>query len=534
VDANGDSLPDELEEGEEEELAGPVQLQDLPPGVRRSTAQVGLLDPEDGGFGEQAFGSANGRYLSALLRETQAPIASRWMSILLRRALLSNSPTPASVNGADWVAERAWLLLRMGEADMARTLVQKVDVDRYTPKMFDVAMQASLATADPAGLCPMVEPASQVRGDPAWVFARAMCAALSGDSAEASALIGSARSRGPGRGIDGVLAEKVVGAGGNTRRAVTLEWDNVSELTAWRYGLATATAAELPTKLVESANPRVSAWMARAPLIPLAKRQRSADIATALGVFSSSALVDFYGALADQTDASEIPGTVADQLRAAYAAEQAEERLAAMRDLWTQAESADPYVEYSRLILTARAAAMLPIDGAFDDESSQLIAAMLSAGLDVQAARWSSRVADDPLRLGWGLLAVGAPGQVVPWSTGAATRFHEAAVGEGGKRGAFFAASMAGLGRVTLPTANGWAEDGGYTLAAEDAWTRALERAVRNREPGTVVILCGLGLQGSRWADISPARLYNAVSALRRVGLASEARMIAAEAVTRG
>src|SRR3546814_5878236 len=50
------------------------------------------------------------------MKATRAPVISRWASILLRRTLLSEVNTPANVNGADWAAERAWLLLRMGEA----------------------------------------------------------------------------------------------------------------------------------------------------------------------------------------------------------------------------------------------------------------------------------------------------------------------------------------------------------------------------------------------------------------------------------
>jgi hypothetical protein len=45
--------------------------------------------------------------------------------------------------------------------------------------------------------------------------------------------------------------------------------------------------------------------------------------------------------------------------------------------------------------------------------------------------------------------------------------------------------------------------------------------------------LSALGLQGGNWKSVSPAHLYHAVSALRRVGLGAEARMIAAEALTR-
>src|SRR5205807_1198264 len=78
------------------------------------------------------------------------PIASRWAHIALRNALLAKAHAPRDVNPIDWVAERAWLLLRMGEADAARILVSGVDTDRFTPKMVQVAVQSALANADPS------------------------------------------------------------------------------------------------------------------------------------------------------------------------------------------------------------------------------------------------------------------------------------------------------------------------------------------------------------------------------------------------
>src|SRR3546814_19132242 len=54
-----------------------------------------------------------------------------------------------------FAAERAWLLIRMGEPVVARSLIQDVDTGNYTPKLLQVAMQAALATGDPAGLCPL-------------------------------------------------------------------------------------------------------------------------------------------------------------------------------------------------------------------------------------------------------------------------------------------------------------------------------------------------------------------------------------------
>jgi hypothetical protein len=511
-----------------------VTLQDLPPSARRSTAQVGILEADDGDMGAAGFGAERGPYLTYLMRHLQMPIASRWSSILLRRALLSKVETPRGVGAADWVAERAWLLIRMGEAQAAQQLVQSVDIDQYTPKLFEVAMQASLAAADPAGLCPMVEAGSAHSKEPAWPFARAICSALAGESSVASAQIDSARSRGPGAGIDGLLAEKVVGAGGNTRRAVVIQWDDVNQLTAWRYGMATATAIDIPDRLLATVGPHVRAWRARAPLISVDKRIGDSEIAAALGVFSSDALVDQYGAWADATDANEARGKPFLLLNDAYSADTEAARVDAMRSLWT-ATGLDARGQYARLILTARAAARLTPSDDLIGDSGNLLGAMLTAGLDIQAARWAKLVSDDSsdsAKQGWALLAVGAPGKVVDWNTGSIKNYNGNAGSPTGN--ALLFAGMAGLARIGNDDISSMAESLSVPVGRQTAWTRALERAVAGREPATVALLCAVGLQNPDWKKIPPVQLYHIVSALRRVGLAGEARMIAAEAITRG
>lgn len=525
---------DPLAPGQEAELAIPV-LQDLPPGARRSTANIGVIDEGDGGLGASAFGRSNGVYLSALMRSVRAPIASRWASILLRRALVSKVDTPYGVTGADWAAERAWLLVRMGEAESSRLLVQAVDIDQYTPKMFEVAMQASLANADPAGLCPMVESAIQVSKEPGWKAARAICSALAGESAQASAQIDSVRAKGLGRGIDGLLAEKVVGAGGNTRRAVVIEWDDVKSLTAWRYGMATATGLKIPDRLLSTVGLHVRAWQARAPLIPIADRTASADIAASLGVLSSAALVDHYGAWADGTDVSEGEGKPFTLLRSAYVAQTPAARLSAMEQLWSVQTNIEP-LRYARLLLTARAAARLDPGAVTETSIDSLMASMFSAGLDVQASRWADIVKNasgDPALRAWALLAVGSPAKVVDWAPSRMRSYQSSARSESSRRGEFLFAAMAGLGRMTEDEAASMAEDLVIPIAAKTRWTLALERAVAADEPATVALLCAVGLQRSNFADIPAVQLYHVVSALRRVGMVNEARMIAAEALTR-
>jgi hypothetical protein len=260
-----DAAEGDLEDLAELDLPPPIEL---PEESRRPTDIVGPLRPENWGLGRGTFGNVHGRFLTSLMRRLDAPLPSRWSSMLLRRALLSEVPAPAMVNEVDWVAERAWLLLRMGEADAARALVQAIDVDRFTPRMFTVAVQAALATADPAALCPLVEPGRAISDEPVWPLADAMCAALAGEAARASQLIDQARRRSGAGGIDILLAEKVVGAGEDTRRAVTIQWDGVNELNSWRFGIASATGLEIPANLLTGAGAQVRAWQARARMPP--------------------------------------------------------------------------------------------------------------------------------------------------------------------------------------------------------------------------------------------------------------------------
>ena len=169
-------------------LPRPTNYFTIPEGSARPTDIVGPLAPGNFGLGEMRSAPATARSTPRLMRQLDAPLPSRWTSILLRRALLSRLAAPPGVQPVDWVAERAALLLRMGEADAARMLVEAVDVEQYTPRMVEVAAQTALATADPAALCPLVGPG-----------ARAGPTIRSGSSPTACAPRSKARRRAPPR-----------------------------------------------------------------------------------------------------------------------------------------------------------------------------------------------------------------------------------------------------------------------------------------------------------------------------------------------
>ena len=501
---------------------------EIPDSARRPTDVVGMLGPDNSGLGADAFGNANGRLLSTLMRRTDAPLPSRWASMLLRRALLSRVPAPPGVHPIDWVAERAWLLLRMGEADAARMLVQAVDVDQFTPKMFSVAVQTALAAADPAGLCPLVGPGRKTSDEPVWPLADAICAALEGEPSKAGAGIDQARRRGIAPNIDLLLAEKIIGAGTNSRRAVTIEWEDVDSLNSWRFGLAAAAGMEIPENLMNAAGAQMRAWQARAPMIPLEQRVDAAQDAAVLGVFSNASLVEMHSLLADSMDVTEIADSVSGRLRRAYAGRTLDTRVDALTDLWEQAEGADEL--YARLILTAEAASRVLPSEELQEHAPNLIASMLSAGLTSEAARWAAVAGGLDRAAGaraWALLAVGTP-DAVPISSGRIADY------EGGDyRAKLLFAALAGLGRMSEGDAENWAESMEVPIGRENAWTRMIGDAAAQGQEGTVALLAAAGMQTPSWRGVPPEHLYHITSALRQVGLEFEARMIAAEALTR-
>jgi hypothetical protein len=525
ADAGATATP---KEGEDDALAPPPVLQDLPAAARRSTARVGVLAADDGDMGAEAYGASVGPYLSFLMRKAQAPIASRWASIALRRALLTQANTPRGITGSDFAADRALLLLRMGEADPARMLIQAVDPDQYSLWAKSVAQQTALANADPSGMCPAAEGHPLAGKDGSWMLSRAICSAFAGETSLAGALVDQARDKGKAGDIDVLLAEKVVGAASNARRSVNVQWEGVKQLSAWRFGLATATAIKIPDPLMNSVGPHVRAWRARAALLSAQDRIGDAEIAAALGCFSSAALLDHYAQVSDEAEqAGQVAPAPIDAISSAYDGPNASARSTAIQNLWA-AQANGPYQTYAHMIALSRAAAMLPVSNESADTVDALVVAMMSAGLDVQAARWAKQV--DEGSLAWALLAVGSPQKLASVSTSSVSGLE---AGPSGKRAQFFLAGLAGLGRLPSDAVNNLAEDLEVPLGRQSAWTKAIGRAAAAKEPGTVALLGAIGLQVDRWDQISPAMLYHVISAYRRVGLEGEARMIAAEALSR-
>ena len=120
---------------------------------------------------------------------------------------------------------RARVLLRMGEVDAARALVQQVDSGSYTPALENSALDAYLATSDILGACPIVAITAARRQEAEWQMIRQICRSFEGEGAGAMAELERLRRRGVGGGyenVDLLLAQKFAGSALESRKAVKI------------------------------------------------------------------------------------------------------------------------------------------------------------------------------------------------------------------------------------------------------------------------------------------------------------------------
>lgn len=493
------------------ELAGPTAAPE----------RAGLLTQALGGYRPDLFAGSDARFLGTLLARIDGPLASRWGQVLLQRALLTAADAPGPINPADWVAARALALVRLGAGADAHRLVSRIAIDRYTAPLYGAAVNAAVAAGDPMALCPLSPLARAVTESSTWTLADAMCLSILGDEVGASALFDQLRRRRELPVFDIGLAERVASATGGSRRGANPEWVEAGGLTAWRMGLASSAGLEIPADLLAAAPAAQKAWYVRLPGQSLESRAALAPAVAATGALSTAELNRILAARADELDqgaAGESPGG---RLRTANVAADVGQRVAAMQALWKE-DAADSTAAYGWQVATAPAAARIAPTPARAGDAPGLVASLLAAGIAPSAERWWPVMADakdDSRAAVWALLApVSAR---VPVESGI---YQTWAKGVPAHRAQLLAAGLEGLGRGSA---------GAEIAPLDNDWTRALDRAVAARRTGEVMLIAASGLRGT-WAEVPPDYLRRIARALVALGHAPEARLIVAEAATRG
>ena len=530
---------EELENMSTEELDGLLGLKprsDIPAGAQRALTRVGVLAVEEGGLPPVALLNQSDKLVRAVLSGTQGPLVSRWGHILLRRALASRLAAPLGMDPVEFAALRVGVLNRMGEFALARAVVQDIDTANWSPELTQEALAAYLGSGDITGAGPAVRLQGSQRQDGEWVMWQAICNAYAGESALAATQLDRALFRGAAPRVDVLLARRFAGAAGRGQRGVNIEWQGVDELNPWRFGLANAVGEPLPEGLLDAAlKARGGAYYARSgallPMLPASERATFAGRAAREGILSSDAMVDLYGEIYSDPAAGGDAETQAAALREAYVAADPAARIAAMQRLWADGAKLGGGDGYGSRVLTAYAAARIPATVDNASAAGDLIAAMLTAGLDRNANKWANVVEEGSL--GWALIALSATNVTAVGQSPVETFIGDDS-SEGQRKSAFLVAGLAGLGRLSEGDAASLAGELDVDLARKTRWTAMISRAAEVGNPALVAMLAGLGMQGSSWSQMTPLHLYHITSALTRVGMVAEARMIAAEAVARG
>ncbi|ANY20411.1 hypothetical protein A6F68_01901 [Tsuneonella dongtanensis] len=535
IPALGGKLPtlEELEKmstDELDELLGLKPKIDIPAGARRSLERTGVLAASEGGLPARSLANQPASLVRAALTGAKRPLVSRWGHILLRRALASRLESPSQMDPVEFAALRIEALNAMGEFSVARAVAQDIDTANWTPKFTAAALDAYVGTADLVGACPAVRLQGNRREDGTWRLFQGICNAYAGEGARAKTDIERVRYRGEAANIDALLAQRLAGAAGQGRGAVTIEWKGVDEITPLRFALANAVGEPIPEGLMEELGPYYDRVAATAPMLSLPRRIAASDTAAREGILSAAALVDLYSQLYAEQEAEGPEVTRASLLRQAYVGADAAARMDAIRQIW--APGAGGAIDYGRLVLTAFAAARVEPNDAFEDDAGTLVASMLAAGFERDALRWTEVAPQGSLA--WAQLVFANPRGTQAVSSGAIDDFIGDDSSSEQRKSQFLVAGLAGLGRIDQGDVSGFSKDLGMNLGAPTRWTRAIDAAAAVDNQALVALLAGLGMQGDGWDRMTARHLFHIVSALNRVGLSAEARMIAAEAVARG
>lgn len=500
---------------------------DIPPAARRSTSEIGVIGPGEGGLPTASLARQPASIVQAALGAMEGPLISRWGHILLRRTLASRLNAPDGMDPVQFAALRASTLNAMGEHVAARALVQDVDTADYSGSLVNAALGAYLGTADIVGACPVVR-LDGVEGEGLqWSMLEGICASYAGEATSAQNDLRRLLNQTEEDRIDVLLAQRFAGAAGQGRRAVTIEWDGIDQMNPWRFALANALGEPIPENIAETLDPYYLKSSALIPALPPIQRLNGADVAAASGILSAKAMVDLYSQIYANREAETggVGPVVAGRLRDAYVDPAPAERLAAITDVWGGGQA-----DYGRLVLTAYAAARLTPSDEFAEDADQLIASMLTAGLERDALRWSEIVEEGSV--GWAQLALADP-EGAQVSDGAIDSFFDSDDSSSKRKSRMFVAGLAGLGRTDTGNISEYSDRLGVDLSAPTAWTVMIDKAAEADNAALVAILAGLGMQGTSWEQMTSRHLFHIVSALNRVGLEAEARMIAAEAVAR-
>ncbi|MCH8182488.1 MAG: hypothetical protein IID55_04835 [Proteobacteria bacterium] len=515
-------------------------------------SSVGLIGPEEGGFGPALWAGSERAEIEALLPRIPVGTVSRAMQRLTRRLLISTAPVPAGQPTVpSLLGLRAERLSAAGDIAAAEELIRLAPPQLADPLIARVEADGLLLSGDNNSACARIE--SVVAGgsnEPFWIKRLSFCRALNGEIAAARLAADLLRELGE-TGDDAFFTLIAALSGDSSAFVVSL-----IDPTPLHLAMLRAARQNIPADSVPGAGPAILRAIASAPNAELDVRLEAAEAAEAVGALTSMALAQIYASVifsAEETAsavtiAEESPGPRANallfqvgQIQTVPAA-----RAEALRAAWLVGRRNGGFMTSARISQSALRSVNPEPDLAWFAGDAGL--ALLAAGETELARRWFDMARDmaseqqpDAAKAVldlWPLLQIAAqtdpirflPEIVSPWWEGQQELPETRRLEKASLIYTLFDAFD-----YPVPAAD-WIAllDGPLSTGASipsAAALRGLRIATRGGRIGETVIYALLILGDTGPAGVSPQTLEEVVRALRAVGLDEDARAIAVEAV---
>ncbi len=513
---------------------------------------VGILDPEHGGFSGDLWRGTERHTVERLLPHLPGALGSATMRDLARRLLLSNAAPPATRPGAtergmNLLALRVGRLAAMGDFEGLSGLLE-VAPQRYDNEAVARARVETLFLNGRGGsACKEVRfRVAEHEGSVYWRKALVYCQTLLDDLDGANLGLALLREEGAAE------ADPVFFALADSLTGLNEVDSSVSPATALHLAMFQSNGQPLPVEMVDQASPGLLVLLARAPANSLEQRTTAAERGVSLGLLAPAELAELYmgfgfdseqranafitselltGAerralLYQAARGQDVPAARAELLNVALLAARADGSYGLMAQVLEPLAGEIP-LQPELAWFAETAGRVLYAAGRFEQASAWLTLARQESLIDSQAAMavavlWPySRLA--------GSLGPTSEGDLTTWAEAQLTLTPE----EIAKRQLLLRTVFQALGQSDPLI---WSDLVGAqaldlaTRQPDAAMIYALSEASRLGRLGETVLLALLALGEQGPGEAHPLVLHEVLSALTRVDLAYEARLLAIEA----
>lgn len=236
------------------------------------------LEPSETEFPTRLWQGSSDETLLALMKQVNTTRITPAERKLLRRAILSPTRRPTGDLADELLAERARLMLALGEAEAASELVPRLETEARGIDAEALAIDLALARGDELTGCRPTKSAARMPEGMYWMKLRAVCAVLEENYARAEFAMELASAQGLD---DDWFISAIFAASGDTPNPPNARFD-----TGLNIALSAKANLDQSRITTSSSRPDLAAAAAQRPGIPPQLAERFASIAAEVGLLS--------------------------------------------------------------------------------------------------------------------------------------------------------------------------------------------------------------------------------------------------------